>query len=64
MDTLEKIDQIMKPIVRKNSVEYVFQASEKILPRESCQGKNTIGAERVARSRLLVCGGIVDRIKR
>lgn len=64
MNTLEKIDQLMKPIVRKNSVEYVLKASEKMIPRESHSGGGRGGAERVATSRLLVCGGVVDRKNR
>jgi hypothetical protein len=63
LDAVVEMYRLMKLVSHKGQVEeYTFK--EKILPCESCQGKIISGAERVATSRSLVCGGIVDRINR
>lgn len=65
LDSVVEIYRLMKVVSRKGSaVEYGFKASEKILPRESHSGGPRGGAERVARSRERVCGGVVDRTNR
>ena len=65
LDAVCEIYRLMKLVSHKGQVEeFTFKASEKILPRESCQEKKTGGAARVATSRSLVCGGVVDRINR
>ena len=56
LDAVVEIYRLMKLVSHKGPVEeFTFKASEKILPRESCQGKKTSGAERVERSRSPVC---------
>jgi len=57
LDAVVEMYRLMKVVSRNfSAVEYGFKASEKILPRESCQGKKTGGASRVVTSRSLVCG--------
>lgn len=65
LDAVVEIYRLMKVVSRKGpAVEYGFKASEKMIPRESHSGGGRGGAERVATSRLLVCGGVVDRTNR